>query len=97
MNLTEATLTTIIYEKDSGDTSSRVVIPVSVPKTNVRAIDVSELEPADREKLRDLYTEYRQYTEAFVAGMFNFETWVEHTKGETIAPKWRQFKLTGLR
>lgn len=97
MNLTEATLTTIIYEKETGDTSSRVIIPVSVPKPNVRAIDVSELEPDDREKLRGLYAEYRQYTEAFMAGMFNFETWVEHTKGETVHPKWRQFKLTGLR
>lgn len=97
MNLTEAQIASIVYEKDGGDVSARVILPVSVPSTNVRAIDLSDVPPAEREEVSKLFAEYRAYKEAFMANMFNFETWVEHSTGKVITPKWRAFKLSGLR
>lgn len=97
MNLKEAEITSIVYEKENGDTSARVIIPVAVPKNLVRAIDVSELEPTERKELLELYTEYKKYTTAYLENMFGFETWVEHTQNRTVTPKWRAFKVAGLR
>jgi hypothetical protein len=97
MNLTEAQVATIIYEKADGEVTTRTIIPTSLPTDLVRAIDITELPLAEREQLLTLYTEYRQYVEAFKANMFNFDTWIEHTQGKAIAPKWRSFKSSGLR
>jgi hypothetical protein len=97
MKLNESEITSIVYEKDSGEQSARVIIPTSVPKDLIRALDVSELEPAERQDLLNLYTEYKQYTAAFLENMFNFETWVDHTHNRTVKPKWRAFKVAGLR
>lgn len=97
MHLNEAEITSIVYEKDSGEQSARVIIPTFVPKDLIRAFDVSELDAAERQDLLQLYTEYKQYTAAFMENMFNFETWAEHTHNRTVKPKWRAFKVTGLR
>lgn len=98
MQLTESQITSIVYEsKSKGEITSRVIVPTSVPADFVRAIDVSDLTPAEREEMAQLHAEYRQYREQFLAGMFNFETWVEHTKGKAVAPKWRAFKLDGFK
>jgi hypothetical protein len=97
MNLTEAQLATIIYEKADGEVTTRSIIPTSLPTDLVRAIDVTELTPEQREELLTLYAEYRQYVEKFKANMFNFDTWIEHSHGKQIVPKWRSFKSSGLR
>ena len=97
MNLTEAQIASIVYEKDSGDISARVILPVSVPSSNVRAIDLSDVPVLEREEISKLYMEYIAYKEAFMSNMFNFETWVEHSTNKVITPKWRAFKLSGLR
>lgn len=98
MQLTEAQITSIIYESSSsGEITSRVIIPTSVPADFVRAIDVSELAPNDRLEMAQLHAEYRQYRDDFFSRCFNFETWVEHTTGKAITPKWRAFKLVGLK
>lgn len=97
MNLVENEIATIVYEKDSGDTSARVIVPTQVPKDLVRAIDVSELDPAQRAEIAEMYVEYKKYVSTFMENMFNFETWVEHTHNKEIKPKWRAFKVSGLR
>lgn len=97
MKLTKAQLATIIYEKADGEVTTRTIVPASVPASVVRAIDVTELEPAQREETQRLYEEYTKYVDDFMANMFNFETWVEHTKGKELDTKWRSFSLSGLR
>lgn len=98
MQLTENKITSIVYEsKSKGEISSRVIVPTSVPADFVRAIDVSDLQPQEREEMAQLYAEYREYREEFMSRLFNFETWVEHTKNKSVTPKWRAFKLDGLK
>jgi hypothetical protein len=97
MNLTEAQVATIIYEKVGGEVTTRTIIPTSLPTDLVRAIDVTELPLAEREQMLTLYKEYKQYVEDFKANMFDFSTWIEHTQGKQIEPKWRSFKSSGLR
>jgi hypothetical protein len=96
--LNENQITTIVYEnKNKLETSARAIIPTSIPATVVRAIDVEELSEVDRVKMNELYSEYRGYTKQFVANMFSFENWVEHTKGVVIEPKWRAFKVENIK
>lgn len=97
MKLTETEITTVVYEKHTGEKTSRVIIPTSVPGDIVRAIDVSDLNPAERAEYLALYEEYKQYKSAYIDRMFNFETWVEHTHNRNIKPTWRAFKVAGLR
>lgn len=97
MKLTEREIATIVYEKEDGDLSSRVILPVQVPGDLVRAIDVSELSNEERQEMATLYAEYKKYVMSFMENMFNFETWTEHTHNKQIKPKWRAFKTSGLR
>lgn len=97
MQLVENEITTIVYEKDSGETSARVIIPVAVPHQNIRAIDLSDLTEAERLQMQAMYTEYKAYTKAYINNMLNFENWVDHTRNQEIKPKWRTFKLSGLK
>lgn len=97
MNLTRAQLATIIYEKTSGETTTRSIIPTALPTDLIRAIDVTELSPDDRNDLAALYVEYQEYVDTFMSSMFNFDTWIEHTYNKPITPKWRSFKSSGLR
>lgn len=98
MKLTENQITTIVYDNENkGERTTRVIIPTAVPADSVRAIDVDELSVGERMEMLELYAEYRQYTQEYIKTMYNFETWVEHTKNENIKPKWRAFKLSGLK
>ncbi len=97
MELKQAQLATIIYEKADGEVTTRTIVPASVPAGVVRALDVTDLTPAEREELQQLYREYVEYVDNFKANMFNFETWIEHSKGKVVPTKWRSFSLTGLR
>jgi hypothetical protein len=98
MNLTENQITSIVYESQGKqDVTTRVILPVSLPSDLIRAIDLSDVEPAERERIAKLHAEYREYRDRMMSTMFNFETWVEHTTGDKIEPKWRAFKQSGLR
>lgn len=98
MKLTENQITTIVYDNENkGERTTRVVIPTSVPKDVIRAIDVDSLDPAERTAMLEMYNQYREYTQQYIATMFKFEDWVEHTKGHEIKPKWRAFKVSGLK
>lgn len=97
MKLTENQLTTIVYEKESGETSARVIIPTKVPTDLIKAIDLSELDPAERARMANLHEEYRQYVAAQLKTLLTFENWVDHSYNEEIKPKWRSFKVSGLR
>ncbi len=90
-------LAQILYNNVSKkETTTRTVIPTFVPRQNVKTIDVTELSEGDRIKMQALFEEYARYYDDFVANAFNFETWVEHTTGENITPKWRAFKVANV-
>lgn len=74
--------------------TKRNIVPVAVPSTNIKAIDVSSLSLTKQEKMAGLVKEYLEYLELVNKTAFNFEEWVEQTKGEKISPSWRTFKLS---
>lgn len=98
MNLTEATISTISYTKDSGESSERTVIPMYVPQPApvVRAIDVSELSVENQGQIEKLVQEYREYKDHITKTMFTFENWVAHTYNIDLDLKWRSFKLANI-
>lgn len=97
MNLIESQVVPVIYEDASNKVTSRVIIPTSVPRDTVKAIDVTDLSVADRTRLQQLHTEYMEYRANAMTRLFNFEDWVSHTMSLNIEPKWRTFKIAGLR
>lgn len=97
MQLTEAKITTIIYEKEDGTASSRVIIPVSVPKDLIRAIDLSDVELTERAEIGALFEEYKEYQAVYLKNMLTFEKWADHSHNKELTLKWRSFKTSGLR
>jgi len=87
----------IIYEgSTTPQKGNRTILPTSVPQTIIRAIELTELSQQERNEMQHLYAEYAEYYENFTANAYNFETWVEHSTGKTISPKWRAFKLSKI-
>jgi hypothetical protein len=97
MKLTETQLATIIYEKESGEVTTRVIVPTSVPKDLIRAIDVTDLNTHERETVAQQYAEYQAYVKLYLSNMFNFEGWLDHSQNITATHQWRSFKLAGLK
>lgn len=90
--LHEGQLNNIVYKSASKEeVTDRVIIPTFVPSDNVKAIDVTDLPGNERVEILDLVNQYAAYKKQFMENMFSFETWVEHTKGKALAPKWRTF------
>ena len=96
MNLTESTIANVVYKKASGEVTARTIIPTSVPASVVRAIDVSEMAPADRLELAQKHAEYRTYVDTFTRQLFSFADWMEHAYGVTPELKWRSFTASEL-
>ena len=97
MQLTEGQIATIAYTSDrTGLSSSRTIVPFTVPADFVKAIDIDDQLPNEREHIAQLVTEYAEYRAQQLAKMFNFEDWLEHSKSIAFVPKWRTFKLSGL-
>lgn len=96
-------LNTISYTKGAknhkgGDVTERVIIPTFIPseKTNVQAIDVSEVSNQEKEKMLNLWNEYTEYLARQRKNRFSFEDFISHTTGETATVKWRKFKETQI-
>lgn len=72
----------------------RTVIPTFVPNLdNFKAVDVSELSEEARAEMLELLEEYHQYYTDRAKAIFNFEDWVEHSRGGKLKVKWRTFNL----
>lgn len=98
MKFEQGEFTDIVYVSESkGEVSQRTILPTFVPPQTIKSIDVSELNPEQRAELQALYKEYSEYYRNYLANAFNFETWVEHSKGIEISPKWRAFKLANIK
>ena len=98
MQFKQGEITDILYLSESkNELTQRTIIPTFVPRQTIKSIDVSDLTPDQRLELQALYREYAKYYDDFIINAFNFETWVEHTKGQTISPKWRAFILANIK
>ena len=94
--LNESFVANISYCDRDGNKSDRRIVPVSVPKDSVRAIDVSDLSPGQQDEMERLVREYKEYMDNILKAAFTFEGWVEHSYNETIVPKWRSFKVHNI-
>jgi hypothetical protein len=84
----------IKYEKDSGEVSTRTIIPTITVPHNIRAVDISQFNEDEQNRLIDLFKQYQEYVDSVYETMFSFSDWVEHSTGvvfETELP-WRTFK-----
>jgi hypothetical protein len=97
MIINEAELTSIVYTSESKkETTTRVIVPVTVPKDSIRAIDVSNLTDEEQQSMVKLVAEYKSYLDIAIASTYKFEDWAEHTKGVVIHPNWRTFKVSNI-
>lgn len=97
MELSEGTLASIVYTSESkGETKARTIVPMTIPKDSVRAIDVSALSVEEQRMMVALVAEYKKYMDSVFVGTFKFEDWVEHTTGMEIHPTWRTFKVSNI-
>jgi hypothetical protein len=88
----------IDYTNNKGDTSTRTILPHSLPQLNVRALDVSTLSEDDVLELQKALAEYQQYRATQMATMFSFEDFIDHQSTGTELPeyKWRSFKYDAI-
>lgn len=91
-----AETTTIVYVKQTGELTTRNIVPVDVPKDQIKAIDVTGWDEISCSSMEDLVSEYRKYKETQIKKIFNFEDWMAHTGHWDVSPKWRTFKLDGI-
>lgn len=95
----EASIYDVTYTSiGKGETTERTIIPLAVPNPvmNIKALDVSELSEPDQKELAVLVAEYNEYKVVFMAQMYNFDNWLEHTTGETKVLKYRTFAMENL-
>lgn len=87
----KSNLMEIVYTKETPvgqEVTERVVIGNS-KVGNMKAIDVTDLSEDERNHMLVLYREYQEYVGTVLKTIFPFETWVEHTRNDTIETKWR--------
>jgi hypothetical protein len=90
----------IEYEKADGTVTLRSIVPMTDAPKNVRAIDVTALSNDQVDALMLKQTEYRAYCQHFMAGMYDFETWFEHTQGTKLDKtlnEIRSFTVTNIK
>jgi hypothetical protein len=99
--LNEATIYDVRYTSiRDGEVSERTIIPTYVPKpvsnSNIKALDVSHLTAQEQVQMQTLLQEYEEYKKAFLARMFDFQTWLDHSTGQTFELKYRTFAQENL-
>jgi len=82
---------------DRFETTKRAIIPTFVPKPNIKAIDVTDVDDESRAELQSLLNEYKEYVQERSKTIFSFADWVEHSKSIDVSDlKWRTFKIDQL-
>lgn len=86
-------ISAIKYTKSDGSSSTRDIIPLSVPG-NVSAFDVSDMDQDSRELLMSRLSEYSDFRAEAMKSVLTFDVWMAatHTKQPIDGIKWRSFK-----
>lgn len=91
---------TINYTSSKGETSKRDIVTLTESPKNIKAIDITELDPLQRLFLHNKQREYKEYVDHFMANLLKFETWYEHTHNEKlpeICNKVRTFTVENIK
>lgn len=94
--LTESKVANIEYVDSKGERSTRIILPVTIPKDTIKALDVSDLAPGVVKSLSNRIAEYNEYMATIIKSAFTFENWVDHQHGESLDLKWRTFKVSEI-
>ena len=97
MKLSKGKVYTINYIKDSGEVSTRDIVPLTEVAENVTTIDLTGLDELERKYIVDKQLEYNEYVKHHMQSMFNFKTWFEHTYGNGCPEKLLNFKVFKLK
>jgi len=82
-----------------GEFTYRTILPTYVPQPkhmNVKALDVTDLSPEERENVLSAWKEYQEYLEEQRKTLFAFDEFVEQKDGTLPDLKWRTFKMDYL-
>jgi len=85
--------------KATGQYMERKVIPIMDVTDTVLTLDVTDLTTEQTEELIEVQREYAKYVETHMEQMFDFKTWVEHTRSATVPDNWnkiRSFSLSNI-
>lgn len=80
----------ILYNKERDGTvesTERYIIPTSIPKFNIKALDVSAMNDDKREVLAVFHTEYKKYFKKRLKTIYSFEDWIDATYPHSIFSK----------
>ena len=97
--IAEAAICDIRYTSiGKGEVTKSTIIPFAVPAVqNIQAFDVTDYTGQEQIQLQNLWMDFMKYREAYLAGMFNFETWLEHTsQTPDVELKYRTFVIDNL-
>ena len=75
---------TINYTDSKGKTTKRDIVALTESPKNIKAIDITELEPLSRLFLSNKQQEYREYVDQFMANLLKFDAWYEHVHNEKL-------------
>jgi len=78
---------------DRFEVTERTIIPTFIPKTNVKALDVTDLATEQQDEMAEALKAYNKYVVDRSKVIAKFEVWYEQTNGKSPPEiKWRTFK-----
>ena len=86
------TVYNINYEKSDGTISSRKIISLIDIPSNIKALDVDELNDSEIQELVIKLKEYREYVDSLAASTYDFSTWYEHTQNKMLDNKFQKIR-----
>jgi len=82
-----------ILSENKEEITTRWIVPMAVPSSNIKAIDLTEYSASERDQAAKTIAEYAQYVQLQQQKIFSFEDWLEHTTNQKATNvKWRTFK-----
>ena len=78
------------------EVTERVIVPTFIPKANIKAIDVTDLNDEEKDTVVSCLVEYNEYVTEQKKTIFSFEDWCAHSKQLHMTVNWRTFKEDGL-
>lgn len=74
----------INYTDSKGQNADREVVTLTESPKNIKAIDVTDLDPLQRLFLSNKQKEYKEYVDQFLSNMLKFDAWYEHVHNEKL-------------
>ena len=91
---------TINYTSSKGETSKRDIVTLTESPKNIKAIDITELDPLQRLFIANKQREYKEYADQFMTNLLKFDAWYEYTYNEKlpeVCNKIRTFTVNNIK